>query len=337
MGIRYITALLAFAFIFTTACHSHAASLDEAVVALRVWREALVSMRVQSRISSVAETNALLAESGARTGHSEFDWIWEDSGRFRDVGWNDDRLVSRSLRMADVMRYYACGFSAAGIQSGSPSRVAIHENSPKVASMKLLKQPFWALWDDGSRSWLADRIRNVSQARVTDDGLLEIAGDEIGMEGYAVRLDPRHGYLPCAAEYATTLFSEYRVEEFREVQPGFWFPWRGSILSFAENKQMLQRWDVTSVEINVEQPSSLFAPPLADGTYVINSITGKQYWHGGKAPAHSGTAAALQPESAPANPYPLAAVPEQARNWSLWLVLAGILSVALGVWVRRRS
>ena len=169
---------------------------------------------------------------------------------------------------------------------------------------------------------------------------MEIDGHSIDStaEGFQVWLDPQHGYLPRLAENPGQGggVSRYRVDEFREVEPGFWFPWKGSLLI---NGTMLTRWEVSQVDLNTELPDSLFVPLMGDATYVVNIITGKQYWHAGKPPAHlvAAKAAAANPGPLPVNSNPLKAEPEQQGNWSLWLVLLGLALVCGSVWLRCRA
>ena len=105
------------------------------------------------------------------------------------------------------------------------------------------------------------------------------------------------------------------------------------------NGNMLTNWEVTQVDLNTELPDSLFVPVMGDETYVVNTITGKQYWHGGKPPDHllAAKAAAANPGLPLASANPLTGIPEQPANWSLWLWLLGLVLLSAGVWVRRRA
>ena len=61
--------------------------------------------------------------------------------------------------------------------------------------------------------------------------------------------------------------------------------------------------------------------------------------NGGKPPAHllAAKAAAANPGPPPQNDNPVTGRPEGRGNWSLWLVLLGVMLVAGSVWVRRRA
>jgi hypothetical protein len=320
----------------------HAADLREAVSQLEEWQKRVICIRVLSRVTSDAATNAVIAESKAKTAVSELDFVWDDSGRFRDADtlWHDGVVRGRGFRSADRQHYYACGFPPAKDAADEfPTQVSIQENSIQHTSMKSTKQPFWVLWDDGTRTWLADRLRNVSTADTTAQGLLQIDGALVGMlPGYVVWLDPKHGYLPSSARYEYgTSYTQYQIDEFQEVEPGFWFPRKGTIDLVVENKRHFQSWEITKVELNPELPDSFFVPPMNRGTYIVNAITGQQYRNYPGA-AHAAAASTVVPVgSLPANSSPLTAQPERSTNWSLWLTVVGVLLVALAVWLRRRA
>ncbi len=325
--------------LFLVECRVDATDLDEAKQRLTEWEQKIVSIRVISQFNSKPETNTLVKEAGYEFAGADHDWVWEDTGRFRDqsTSWNSSGISTRSLRMADYKRFYVLGYSAKNKKRGSPTSAGIYENNIRITSVKYyFNQPFQGLWDDTTRTWLGNRIQNAKEARVTKNGLLEISGDPIGMEGYIVRLDPEHGYLPRSIENEGFLL--YQVEEFKEVEPGFWFPQKGMMLTTTTGYHSLQKWEIKQVELNPVFPDSLFVPPLADDTRVINAITGKQYWHGGKRPKNlEQSANSKDQKSLPVNPNPLTASPEQSANWSLWLVLLGVISITFAVWMRRRN
>ena len=322
-----------------TECRVNAADLAEAKQRLTEWEQKIVSIRVISQINSKPETHTLVKEAGYEFAGADYDWVWEDTGRFRDqsTSWNSSGISTRSLRMADYKRYYALGYSAKNKKRESPTSATIHENNIRVTSVNLVQHPFHGLWDDATRTWLGERIKNVKEARVTKEGLLEISGDPIGMERFIVRLDPEHGYLPQSADLGESDNGfHYQVDEFQEVEPGFWFPKKGYFLGIAPGYHSLQKWEIKKVELNPVFPDSLFVPPLADDTRVVNAITGKRYWHGGKRPANlKQSVNSKDQKNLPVNANPLTASPEQPTNWSLWLVLLGAISVAIAVWMRR--
>jgi len=308
--------------------------LQQAKDTLKDWTQKFATMRVRSLREATADSNALVREAGITHSITKSDWIWEDSGRFRDndVLLYDGDVRLRSMRSANLSKYYTTSFQHG--EDEFPARVGIQPRSDHLTSLSLRKQPFWFLWDSHSRTWLGQRIQSVHNAELTTDGLLEIRGDDIGSDGFVVRLDPKHSYLPVSGEYEETNDHQYRVEDFFEVESGFWFPQRGSIQMNVEGDRLFSSWEITSVELNQEYPAELFVPPMGDGTRVINAITGKQYWHGGKAPAPKESSQA-QPKPRTSNPDPASATPETPFDWSWWLVGFGVVCVGLAIWIRR--
>ncbi|RLS51989.1 MAG: hypothetical protein DWH91_17710 [Planctomycetota bacterium] len=321
---------------------AEAADLSAAKSALQLWQNQIVSIRVQSQETAEAKTHAAFDGTDIQTSLGELDWVWEDTGRFVDstVSYNDGIRNGKSLRVANSKQLYICDYPFRDAVCSIASQVTIHENSLRFSEAGLFGPPLWVLWDNRERTWLGTRLEKVTESSTTGEGLIKIDGVQVSVsaENCFVFLDPAHGYLPIRVESKLTnaQMSRFTVDEFREVQPGFWFPWKGSlnIGGFA-----LSQWEVKSVDLNTELPDSLFVPPMGPETYVINTITGKEYWHAGKPPAHllAAKAAAANPGSPAPNINPLTGSPEQSANWSLWLVLLGLILVSGGIWVRRRA
>ncbi|MDX1968391.1 MAG: hypothetical protein SFV23_14540 [Planctomycetaceae bacterium] len=314
-----------------------AADIDEAIGQLRQWRESLVSLRVRISGAAHSANNRMLREGNIANAAQQRDWIWDDSGRFRDESttWNDGQIVGRDLRTADVSQVYICGFSAKNRESPTPSSVTIRENAPQWTTIKGFMVPIWPLWDDGTRTWLVDRLQRGTPHTVTDEGLLQVTIEAGGYSDYQAWLDPKFGYLPRRGALPSGGM-RCVVEEFQEVEPGFWFPRKGETAGSHDN---VQTWEVTSVERNIDLRDALFVPPMGPETRVINTITGQNYWHGGQPPAHLKEAAvqAAQTQSPPVNSSPPAAHADQPGNWTPWLVLCGVALVSLGVWLKRRG
>ena len=74
-------------------------------------------------------------------------------------------------------------------------------------------------------------------------------------------LDPEHGFLPIQVELPRS--RKYTVQEFFEPEPGFWFPKRGKYVDRMDDVvEMTEDWEITAVELNQDQPSSLWEPPV---------------------------------------------------------------------------
>ncbi len=319
-----------------------AADLVEAVKELQQWESRFVTIRVQSRRELNSATNSLLRQYGIDDSVSDLDWIWEDSGRFlhASVDRNDGK-ISRSVQMANQKRYYQVKFAVEDPVKDIPAVVMSGENTLANTGAKLLYPPFHFLWDEGSRTWLGSRLVHVTSSRSTDDGMLEIEGGDVGFDAYRIQLDPQHGYLPRQGVIPNAVKeTRFFVEEFQEVQPGFWFPKRGTLVL---NGDMHEKWSVSQVELNAEYPDNMFQPRMGDGTYVMDSISGKNYWHGGKPPETALTKAKSTADSASA-PIPVS-IPDNVINarrdhpvrWAFWLGLFGILAIAVGLLMRRAA
>lgn len=317
-------------------------SIESARDALSEWRSKFISIHVRSSTSSVAESNALLRDAKIQTGITDHDWIWEDSGRFYDYGItrNDGRIVTQSLRSADRKQSYSCTFPSTDPGRRFPSKVAISENSLKHTGVGIHQQPFFALWDDASRTWLDERLVATVEVSVDRNGRMELQGEAIGMQGCVVRLDPEHGYLPCDVHFRDRADIHYLVDDFREFYPGFWFPSRGRILTVVEGDHLDQAWEIHSVELNPELPETASIPLMGDETYVLDNLAGRQYWYGGKPPRNVASTSTREPV-AMTEADGDSRIPNVGRRWSIhWnvcLVFIGLSCVAIGVWARRRS
>lgn len=311
-----------------------AADLNNATEQLRSWQKKIVSIRVRSRVSSIAASDAMLREANVKTSLGVKDWIWEDSGRYRSekICYNDDKLAIREMDLADFKRTYHMGYPADDAGREIPATVTIRENVHSRGGNGLIDPPLWILWDG---TWLGERLIKVAASETNADGLLQFDGTAIGADKCVVMLDPQHGFLPKRAQNDYCLFS---VEEFREIEPGFWFPWKGTLTI---NDNILQSWELTQVDLNAELPASLFVPLMGDETYISDILTGKQYWHGGKPPASLlAKKMALENserELVKTSQISMTGEPERPVSWSIWFMLIGVACVLGGIWARRRA
>jgi len=290
----------------------HAADLEEAKRQLVEWQQSFQSIRIKARISSEAATNYVYEGSDATKGWSDFDWTWEASGRFRfdETGGNDTGHSSRNFRVANLAYHYLSAFDGDSefaktvtIQRPSPPGQIVHDG------------PLWILWVSGTHSWLSDRIMKVTDAVVTTDGKLQVSGEALGYaapseaSNFDVILDPQHGYLPLSVHYEQLDYDRYTVDEFQEVQPGFWFPKRGKIFMAVmlegQRREFLQSWKVSEVELDPELPDSWFVPPMNDDTVVTNQFTGQKYRYGDPDTLITNEVPRYRPSEPESNPWPM--------------------------------
>ncbi len=303
-----------------------AADLAEAKQRLLEWEQKIFSLRVRSQSRSEAKTNTGIAEAGLKFAGTDYDWTWEDTGRLRDqsTGWNDSGITSRSLRMRDYDYSYQFVFQANDKELKSPTSLTVRENSILPTTQNHIQPSFRGLWNDAERTWIGERIKAVQDATLTKDGLLEIDGTPLGLKGQVVRLDPEHGYLPRSIESKGGYL--YQVDEFQEVEPGFWFPKTGTFQSTSSDYQVLRKWEIKKVELNIVFPDSLFKPPLSDKTQIFYDFVDEKKWL-----EHN------RPVKIQENAGPLKTPFQPLAIWPLWLFLVGILIILLlSIWKRQR-
>lgn len=135
---------------------------------------------------------------------------------------------------------------------------------------------YWlpAIWIHNE--WIMDRLEAMRKSgkvysTVTEHGLLQI-----GQISESLVLDPNHGYLP--RQIAGVIVNEYR-----EIEPGFWFPWRGEYHYVFDDKEWVKspdvhlQWEIKQVDLNTKLSEALFEFPIGNGTHVVNSITKESY------------------------------------------------------------
>lgn len=83
-----------------------------------------------------------------------------------------------------------------------------------------------------------------------------------------ITCDPRHAFLPCVWE---TSFPERTVvDEFREVRPGLWIPWRGTheLGSLARDARWKSKWVVTACDVDQPLTEADFLVPVGPKTAI---------------------------------------------------------------------
>ncbi len=130
------------------------------------------------------------------------------------------------------------------------------------------------------------------------------------------------------------------VEEFRKLDEGIWFPWKGNRWQNYGPPEEIIRWAVDEVALNEPIDIKLFEPPEPDhGTFVIDKLTGQVFTKGFEenrehtlvADATSGTVAA---SGAPV----IARVPmSRGLFGGLTFFAVSTLCLCAGWWLNRRS
>lgn len=298
---------------------------QEACLALESWRSRFASVRLEAvSIFDVAHDKSLKSAS------FEHKWIWEDTKRFREEKnyYENGSIRNRSLRMADRDKYYHLGFGTDPSIS-DPFDLTIYENSSDHVGTGVIFTPLMVLWDDHDRKWLPEFLQANSTATRTSEGYLAVPGRAIGWDEIEIHLDPAHNYLPVRS-IERKYDREFEVTEFRELEPGLWFPWKGRL----DIPDCKQTFEVTKVELNTPLPNELFVPQIPPGTRVRDVITGREYYHGGQPPKASNVSQPVLPQTTGEN---LIAAPDGVGSSSLWWLLGGAILIVSGIITRRFS
>ncbi|MFG0332803.1 MAG: hypothetical protein ACF8TS_05515 [Maioricimonas sp. JB049] len=257
----------------------------EVRAALRQWREEFDSIRVEYRVACRQRLQDRFRDEEFADGFLK-DWgrhgrlVWAGSDRFM--------LDVATLQQGEIVdvRRWGRDDGISWMAEGSRSRadraarthwwaVTLHLTGERDAATGVRIVPLTGLFDPERSVWI-DGILSNSGAWSTGERV-NIAGDECleltrtfsepdGRTPVVRRfaLAPAQGYLPRLVR-GTDRYSEsvYEVAEFQKVQPGYWFPHRGTWLDSAAPEEVYQ-WEVTSVVVDPALPAGFFAPPDAE-------------------------------------------------------------------------
>lgn len=91
-------------------------------------------------------------------------------------------------------------------------------------------------------------------------------------EAGTITCDPRYGDLPCVWE--TSFPDRVEVDEYREVRPGLWIPWRGTRVlgSVARDARWKTEWVVTACDVDQPLVETEFQMPIGPKTSVTDEF-----------------------------------------------------------------
>jgi len=141
-------------------------------------------------------------------------------------------------------------------------------------------------------------------------------------------LDPSHAYLPVKSSPVVPGGAWYvEVLEFRHIDPGIWFPSRGTRWSSTSPPDHVTQWLVTELSVNQPVDESLFEPPPPMPETQVSDASGS-YRPADRAAKRPRTAEADEPPPAPI-----------VRGWHVILGVGLALAIGLGAWLvgRRRD
>ena len=312
------------------------------------WVQSIVSLHLTCEIEfdPFSQDNRQHGTTGQHVTHI-LEWAWNDGGRFRhhSKAIRDGKMESRMLFLDDAERSYRVHYSYGESTENHPKEVAI---GPSHVGSEGIVMPLFGLWYNRRSQWLGELL---------DAGLGKHQGYEI-VDGVncpkldverapgiivTVVLDPRHEYLPVIARTGKKIWQQ-KVNTFRELKPGVWFPDSGQFLTEIDGAPYSKEtWRITKVDLNRNIPVSLFRPKIPKGTAVIDSLKGERYRQG--MPRRKSSPRQISQEAKENNPIAdkesgISAVP-RPFFWRRWgatvLLLLSISFLGIATWLWRRN
>lgn len=356
IGLTGCFALCAVGLLCCTPSMSNAATKDEAITALAAWRQKFASIELtytsvcrpalEERFPQLKEVAELHGKWGRRTR-----WRWADLDGYLDdrMSIEDGRIESRVLQGGTSLQGFTASSKRGVDQSEIWEQIQYRIPVGKPTAWAGVISPLYALWINARGKWL-DEIISTSESgsdAIPIEWLSDVESEGQRLcrfvlkwpnqnDGRAPReywLDPQHGYLPRRVFCPTELPAfDYEVNEFSEIETGWWFPSRGHF----GNKTRTDVWDewrVESVMINRSYTPRDFDPPApSEGTH-LRLANGDIKRHRLRLPSDF--------TSPPVGTTPKPVVPIKAEvgrsNFSRWSFLVAIVLVSLGLWIRVNS
>ncbi len=273
------------------AARSGDATDAEVADSLRQWRDSFVNIRVRF-VSNLHYDEGGQNPFSSSSIHSE--WVWTEERQFHEestVYW-DEHVHSRELAGTNGKVFFLAEFGGPDdVASNIPNVLTLYDaKGAEPGRQGAVVVPLDGLWIPQGCRWLGNEV-----------GALSIAsGEEMHVDGVPCRralypladglkrvlaLDPTHGFLPKEVTFMNQSDSggRYRfvVHEFRRVEPGIWFPWRGELWGAIHR----QEWEVEEVELNASfLPSYFDPPPSGAGTRVFDGVQRRSYVVDGASP-----------------------------------------------------
>lgn len=225
--------------------------------------------------------------------HQVKEFVWTKEGRF----WSHERhYVNRDWFTRDVHIYdcqvdyrasYEKGFSVLSRPIRLRFGVRATVNTMHLPQKRFL--PLEGVWDSLRLTW---DIPTFEEEQIKSAGTEWRRGRGYCFiqfrDGARILFDPDHNCLPCCVRQ--TIGEEhmvYVVEDFREVEPGLWFPAAGyeEVRSAADpERNGIKRWKVVDLKINQSIPASAFSIKPVVGTEIEDTFTGFYYTYGRNMP-----------------------------------------------------
>ncbi len=287
--------------------------------------------------------------------HHELIWTDQASLRLEWKLYQFGKIVKRMVDGGNGQESFSASYivDATGVERFSELRIVpVNRSHAKIPTMI---EPLQILWHPGSGKWLDELITDESAelhgAEKNSDPIVDIRLESAGQfddRFFRVRFDAERNLLPRSSELLSRKRPNapglhWECSEWREIMPGYLFPWKGKWGVLAE----LQDWEMEEVHFNVPvKPSMFVAPQPSRGTTILDGRSGQLIRYGMDAPraqraADSKSLAAENLRNLEGSTQlPLAGrQPSPATTPSGGLAIGStlLLGIALFLWVRRRA
>ena len=267
--------LAVFTFVMASPGECAPINLDEAIEQLQKWQAKIQTIRVMS-------VTTMIGQSRPSKHEVQSEWIWDRSGRSLagESQLIDGRVQRRTHQIVHGSEFVYIQYRTGSPWSEPPTALSIDRNTIRIA--------YWGSYDWldvilSHHEWLCDHIADLRKLEnlkvsVTPEGFLQI---ESSTE--TIVLDPNHNYLPNQVKFTSDQVTSTTVKVFREVEPGFWFPWKGEYhdvyvgQNWNKGDDTHRQWEIKQVELNSSLAETLFEIPKGDGTREDNWETQEHF------------------------------------------------------------
>lgn len=260
------------------------AGISSALAEQRKWltRWDSLSLRFETLTVECEGVNASDRNLGTRNHHY---WKYDQSGLIRHEWTGIDgkgRCFTRNTFVLTPDRIINARFPTKPLGDVFPESVVITRRSGESNLNVFEAIPFKGLFLEGQ--WLPDAIPTAWSAEEQES--LDFEGTRLPRlkiwrsrdtslprEELTLTYDSRHACLPRLT--ASNWPEHVTVDEFREVRPGLWIPWRGStqLGGAPREARWKSTWVVTACEVDLPLVAADFQVPIGADTKVTDAMT----------------------------------------------------------------
>lgn len=342
-------------------------TLEEIGTALKKWNDAWVTLRLRFTYRNTEQYRNSVKDPVEKakvhddTVYDVVENLWSD-----DLLWRR-QIVSHELGKAvsghvqvmnprsQIQFKYMYGVKeddAESISDLSVGRFQLLRQDPSEPSPSSFgmsaEMPLSGIRDTHTNQWLWEPFAHGEGEIVGTEDCGGVQCLHIKLRFFDFWLDPEHGYLPRRIEYIPAPDAKpgsvpgygQKVDEFRKLDEGIWFPWKGNRWQNYGPPEEIIRWAVDEVVLNEPIDMKLFEPPEPDhGTFVIDKLTGQVFTKGFEENReHSLVADATSGTIATSGESLTATAPmSKGLFWGLTFFVMSTLCLCAGWWLNRRS